>query len=104
MKTIKLLTLAVLFITFASCDDDKNDIQLLDVASENISNLAAPQTGGQGQPISGVFAKFDFSTGLSTTSETEWDIAFRGTTIIINGGVSSGATMNLHEMEMPQLI
>ena len=92
MKTIKLLTLAVLFITFASCDDDKNDIQLLDVASENISNLAAPQTGGQGQPISGVFAKFDFSTGLSTTSETEWDIAFRGTTIIINGGVSSGAT------------
>ena len=96
MKTIKLLTLAVLFITFASCDDD-NDIQLIDVTSETFSNLHAPQQGGIDQmgnpiPISGDFAKFDFASGLITTSGTEWDIAFRGTTIIINGGVSFGAT------------
>jgi len=96
MKTIKLLVLAVLFITFGSCDDD-NDIQLLDVVTESFSNLYAPQEGGRDQmgnpiPISGEFAKFDFATGMATTSTTAWDIAFRGTTIIINGGVSFGTT------------
>ena len=34
--------------------------------------------------------KFDFVTGEKSTSETEWDIAFRGTTICINGGTSTG--------------
>jgi hypothetical protein len=62
----------------------------MEVASEQVTNLHAPQNGGQGQPISGAFAKFDFSTGEITTSETEWDIAFRGTTIIVNGGTSLG--------------
>lgn len=91
IKTIKLLVFLTLFIGFASCDDD-DDIQLLDVVTESFSNLHAPQSGGQGQPTSGEFSKFDFATGLSTTSTTEWDIAFRGTTIIVNGGVSFGAT------------
>lgn len=96
MKTIKLAVLAIVFISFASCDDD-NDIQLLDVTTKSYSNLHAPQQGGIDQmgnpiPISGDFAKFDFATGLTTTSATEWDIAFRGTTIIINGGTSFGAT------------
>ncbi|MCF6279748.1 MAG: HmuY family protein [Flavobacteriaceae bacterium] len=96
MKTIKLLVVAIAFIGFTSCDDD-NDMQLVDTTSEKISNLHAPQQGGTDQmgnqsPISGDFSKFDFATGLTTTSATEWDIAFRGTTIIINGGISFGAT------------
>ena len=33
---------------------------------------------------------FDFATGSETTSETDWDIAFRGTTIAVNGGVATG--------------
>ncbi len=66
---------------------------LLEVESKTISNLHAPQSGGQGQgPISGAFTKFDFASGQTTTSETEWDIAFRGTTIIVNGGTSLGTT------------
>ena len=65
---------------------------MLDLEAETVLNLYAPQEGGQGEPVSGDFTKFDFSTGSTTTSETEWDIAFRGTTIIVNGGVSSGTT------------
>jgi hypothetical protein len=82
-----------LAIGFVACsNDDDTAPQLLPVSSETVSNLHAPQVGGQGQPISGTFAKFNFATGEATTSETEWDIAFRGTSIIINGGASLGTT------------
>jgi len=92
MKTIKLITLIAIFIGFSSCSSSDDDPVILQVESESILNLHAPQLGGQGAPVSGVFTKFDFATGTTTTSATEWDIAFRGTTIIINGGVSYGAT------------
>lgn len=92
MNTIKFLTLAVLFIGFTSCSsDDDNGTPQQQVESETVSNLYAPQNGGQGQgEISGEFTKFNFSQGTTTTSETDWDIAFRGTTIIVNGGTSLG--------------
>lgn len=93
MKTVKLLTLLTLFISFASCSNDNDDDPiLLQVETESVMNFYAPQMGGQGQPVSGDYTKFDFSSGETTTSETDWDIAFRGTDIIINGGVSSGET------------
>lgn len=40
--------------------------------------------------MSGEFTKFDFETGAVTSSETDWDIALRGTSIIVNGGTSLG--------------
>lgn len=92
MKTIKLLTLLAIFIGFSSCSNDNDDPVILQVESDSVLNLYAPQVGGQGQPISGEFTKFDFSTGATTTSDTGWDIAFRGTDIIVNGGVSMGTT------------
>ncbi|MBT8395267.1 MAG: hypothetical protein HKO81_04700 [Flavobacteriaceae bacterium] len=98
MKTIKLLTLLTIFIGFSSCsNDDDDDPVILRVESESVSNLYAPQEGGFDQmgnplPITGEFTKFDFSSGTTTTSTTDWDIAFRGTNIIINGGTSFGAT------------
>lgn len=94
IKTIKFLTLAALFIGFTSCSsDDDNSPTLLEVASKTISNLHAPQVGGQGQnPESGIFTKFDFATGKTTTNETDWDIAFRGTKILVNGGSEIGIT------------
>jgi len=88
-KTITLVAIAILGFTSCSNDDD-NETPLLAIESETVSNLHAPQTGGQGQPIGGEFTKFDFSIGTITTSDTDWDIAFRGTTIIVNGGVSQG--------------
>jgi hypothetical protein len=91
LKTIKLLALASLFVGFISCDDDDDNAPpLLDVETETVSNLHAPEIGGRGEPISGPFTKFDFETGTTTTSDTDWDIAFRGTTIIVNGGASMG--------------
>lgn len=92
-KTLKLLSLFVIAITFTSCssDDDDNQTQL-QIEAETVSNLYAPQNGGQGQPVSGEFTKFSFASGATTTSSTDWDIAFRGTSIIINGGTSSGTT------------
>ena len=91
MKTIKLLMLLSLAVTFSSCSDDDNEGNpTLQVEVDTVSNLFAPQTGGQGEPISGEFTKFDFSTGATTTSSSEWDIAFRGTSIIVNGGASLG--------------
>ncbi len=88
---MKILTLLIVAIGFTSCGDDDAP-PLLEIESKTISNLSAPQTGGQGQPIGGEFTKFDFASGTTTTSETDWDIAFRGTSIIINGGTTSGAT------------
>ncbi|ABQ03285.1 HmuY family protein [Flavobacterium johnsoniae] len=90
MKTKFLkLSLLALFIFTASCssDDDKNEV--VPVVTTKVSNIAAPQTGGQGQPAGGAFAKFSFSQNKLVT-DNSWDIAFRGTTIIVNGGAKIG--------------
>ena len=91
--TTTYLTIFLLIISSCSKDDE---VQLLDVVSESYENLYAPQVGGVDPrtgaftPISGEFTKFNFSTGQVTTSETDWDVAFRGTSIIINGGETLG--------------
>ena len=90
MKTIKFLTIALAITSFIACDSDSDD--LLPVVSITVEDLHAPQEGGQGQPISGLFTKFDFDTGMETDNETDWDIAFRATDIIVNGGTSMGTT------------
>lgn len=86
---MQLFSVFVLAMIFLSCSKD-DESNLIAVESETVLNLQAPQTGGQGQPIGGPFTKFDFETGAVTTSDTEWDIAFRGTSIIVNGGASLG--------------
>ena len=90
MKIIKFLTLLLMTVGILSCDDDDNSSVMQSVVSETILDIHAPQEGGQGAPISGEFAKFDFQSGLQTDSETDWDVGFRGTTIIVNGGASMG--------------
>ena len=92
MKTnflkFSILTLAI-FISSCS-SDDKNDT-VPAVVTQKVSNIAAPQTGGQGTPAAGEFAKFSFSANAVVTNDN-WDIAFRGTTIIVNGGAKIGLT------------
>ena len=90
MKTIKFLTIALAMTSFIACDSDSDDT--IPVVSITVEDLYAPQEGGQGQPISGAFTKFDFDTGMETDSETDWDIAFRASDIIVNGGASMGTT------------
>lgn len=88
MKTKFLkLSLLALFIFTASCSsDDDKDTTPPAVVTTKVSDLPAPQTGGgQAGPASGEFTKFSFSENKIVTTD-KWDIAFRGTTIIVNGG------------------
>lgn len=91
-STIKFFALFTMVFAFMSCTDDDNVPELEAVESKTASNIPAPQTGGQPSPdpIGGPFTKFSFATGGVTTSETEWDIAFRGTRIAVNGGATTG--------------
>ena len=95
MKKQILLTLGLIgVLTFTACSkDDSNPPENTQNQSIQFSNLHAPQDTDYTQnppAASGPFVKFDFSTGAITISETDWDIAFRGTSILVNGGSSSG--------------
>lgn len=84
--------------TFAliSCSEDEVttvEPALAETVFKQIEDLAATQVADyttMPPTISGDFIKFNFAEGQATQSETEWDIAFRGTTILVNGGTSSG--------------
>lgn len=94
MKTaLKLFSLLFMLVAFVGCSDDEDDgPNLVAIKANTASNIPAPQTGGQGEPVGGPFTKFSFETGATTNSETDWDIAFRGLTIIINGGAVTGTS------------
>lgn len=91
---------SVLFVgivaLMVSCSDD--DPVLEPVVAVTISNLEVdPATGfnpNTGQPIgtTGKFKLFSFESGATVSNSdsvtTKWDIGFRGTTIIVNGGTS----------------
>jgi hypothetical protein len=87
---LKLSILTVVLFT-ASCNSNDDTPAAIVLETKTVSNLAAPQTGGQGQPVGGAFAKFSFSENAIVTNDN-WDIAFRGTTIIVNGGAKIGIT------------
>ena len=55
MKTIKILSLTALFIFAISCSTDDDSTPIIEVESNLVENLNAPQLGGQGDPISGEF-------------------------------------------------
>lgn len=93
--SLNFLGLMLAAVGLWSCESKKNDPEPepLAVESKTMKNLHAPQKQDRSvnPPVfSGDFVKFDFSTGKITTSDTDWDIAFRGTTILVNGGASSG--------------
>lgn len=85
-----VLFLSVLSL-LTSCSDDDNNTTNVSLETKTFSNLYAPQTGGQGQPVGGAFTKFSFSQNTTVTDDS-WDVAFRGTTIIVNGGSAIGIT------------
>ena len=88
MKKIKFFTISIILLFTFSCEDDNNIG--INTVSITIEDLYAPQEGGQGQSISGPFTKFNFEDRIQTESETNWDIGFRGTSIVVNGGASLG--------------
>lgn len=93
MRNLKSILYVALFaLVFTSCDKEKENPISAPVVSKQVKNLYAPQKGGQGQgAISGNFVKFSFATGKTVTDDS-WDIAFRGTAIIVNGGTTIGLT------------
>ncbi|OSY87690.1 hypothetical protein WH52_09675 [Tenacibaculum holothuriorum] len=84
MKNFKsILTAIIIAFVFTSCSDNEKPV-IKPVASQTIENLAAPASGHGGK-YTGAFAKFSFKEGKVVTGDN-WDIAFRATEIIVNGG------------------
>lgn len=86
-----IFILAVVFSLFSCSNDNEASPKTQSPALEvkTISNLHAPVMGGGGQPVSGDFVKFSFATGQVVTAGDKWDIGFRSTAIIVNGGGAS---------------
>ncbi|WP_196896076.1 HmuY family protein [Aureivirga marina] len=104
---LSFLFIALLSFSFVSCsDDDDNSTQTIDPTEpvelelKNITNLHMPNdvidyvTGDiiQANP----FNYFSFAEGGLVDESESWDIAFKGTTIITNSGVSgNGSAMSV---------
>ena len=96
MKNNQLALAALIGLTLFSCKDDENGITVLPVRSETVRNLPAdPTTGvnpttGQALGTTGKYTLYslrDNATVANTDSATnKWDVGFRGTMIIVNGG------------------
>ncbi len=87
------LTMMLGIFLFTGCSDDDTPVVEPvggNTTTKTVTNLHAPRLGGQGQPVTGPFTKFSFSTGAITESDTEWDIAIRGQVILVNGGEKGG--------------
>ena len=78
----------MLSLLMISCGDD--DPVLEPVASMIVTNLEALTTSGPGQPPAGDYVKFSFEKETVVDGD-DWDIAFRATTILVNGGFSSAS-------------
>ena len=93
MNRLKLvLVIAFLSVIMVSCDDDK--VVAEPVIATTVENLYAPVESDRtvNPPVeSGEFTKFSFKTGSIVTGDN-WDIAFRATKILINGGSLIGLT------------
>ncbi len=90
MKQTKLFLATILVLILNSCASDDNPIQA-SLEAKQTSNLYAPadvrdyQTGQIIEKREFVYFSFD-SEGVVTQNDN-WDIAFKGTTIIVNGGI-----------------
>lgn len=95
-KTYFLLAFLMLSLTSCSGDDNDNTVKTKTTVvfgkEKKVTNLYAPATGKGFNPADkeGEFVKFSFKTGAVTNSKTDWDIAFRYATILVNGGAKVG--------------
>jgi len=99
MKSIKLLGLAlILGLIMTSCKKDPV-IAADPVETQTVTNLYAPadvrdhQTGEV--TTMNEYVYFDFSTGKTVDKTAGWDIAFKGTSIIVNGGVNGTGNVSV---------
>jgi hypothetical protein len=88
MQKLNLL-LSVLILFFTSCEKNSNNDVIIDEDVITFVELNASQyiVNPSDSVLTGKYEKFSFSEG-DTVSHDNWDVAFRGTTIIVNGGDS----------------
>tara|TARA_R110002073_G_scaffold336208_1_gene530967 strand:+ start:111003 stop:111626 length:624 start_codon:yes stop_codon:yes gene_type:complete len=90
MKTIKFLTLSFIVSVCIACGEDENG-PALEIEAQTISNIKATQSADYSTnppTITGDYIRFSFETGTTTTTDN-WDVAFRGSTILVNGGTAT---------------
>jgi len=88
MQKLSLL-LSVLILFFISCEKSSNNDIIIDEDVITFVELNASQYDVNilDSLVTGKFEKFSFSEG-DTVIHDNWDVAFSGTTIIVNGGDS----------------
>ncbi len=95
MKLLKSILVLAISIALFSCskDDDPTTTSSNPTALlvQTYSNLFAPSSGVP-PATTGDFVKFNLSIKQIVTSGDNWDVAFRATTILINGGVSGSTS------------
>jgi hypothetical protein len=81
--------LSVFILLFASCEKSSNNDIIIDEDVITFVELNASQYDVNilDSLVTGKFEKFSFSEG-DTVNHDNWDVAFSGTTIIVNGGAS----------------
>ncbi|NNF59143.1 MAG: hypothetical protein HKN04_12985 [Rhodothermaceae bacterium] len=96
-RSLRFLSFALFMMVLAACDSAEPVIEPDLIQAEMVQDLPAdPITGFNpttGQPIGAdVFTFFSLRTGEvvpnSDSASTAWDLGFKGTTIIVNGGTS----------------
>ena len=88
MQKLSLL-LSVLILFFTSCEKSSNSDIIVNEDVITFFELNASQyiVNPSDSVLTGKYERFSFSEG-DTVSHDNWDVAFRGTTIIVNGGDS----------------
>lgn len=88
------LLLAIGTLALASCSKDDEATPATPVTANTVTSLsAAGTTSSTGQPVAAKhYTFFSFvdnkQIAYTDSNSTKWDVAFRGTTILINGGAS----------------
>ena len=100
MKALKsalfLLFVTILSISVSACDSTSSTTADAEIVAERVLELPAdPYTGvgTDGRPVTaGKFTYYSLRTNSvvadSDSASTLWDVAFKGTTVIVNGGTS----------------
>lgn len=96
MRTYQFIIIACVGIAFIACTKEENPVVVQPLTAMTVKNIAADPTTGvnptTGQPIgtTGKFTLFSFKENAQVantdSATTKWDVGFRGTTIIVNGG------------------
>ena len=100
MKNKIIITLIVI-ISILGFSCNKSEESKMSIVEGVYDNLHAPEGGD--------FVKLKFIADISTpealitNSENNWDIAFRGTMIIVNGGVKTGSGNEPERVSVPQI-